>query len=82
MSRWDVHEFTAAARTRVHAALLGPPGAPEVVCVHGLGCSYRYWLPFARALAPAPATGAEQCRRGTGQRARVTEDCGGTAVES
>ncbi|WP_374205040.1 alpha/beta fold hydrolase [Streptomyces sp. TRM72054] len=30
------------ARTRVH----------EVLCVHGLGCSYRYWLPFARELAP------------------------------
>ncbi|AYN38242.1 alpha/beta hydrolase [Streptomyces dangxiongensis] len=56
MSRWDSHEFTAAAGTRVHAAALGPYDAPEVVCVHGLGCSYRYWLPFARALAPRTRT--------------------------
>lgn len=39
MSGWDAHEFTAAAGTRVHAALLGPSGAPEVARVHGLGCS-------------------------------------------
>ncbi|QIJ65440.1 alpha/beta fold hydrolase [Streptomyces sp. JB150] len=51
-SAWSAHEFTAAAGTRVHAAVLGPRDAPEVVCVHGLGCSHRYWLPFARALAP------------------------------
>ncbi|MFF9086078.1 alpha/beta fold hydrolase [Streptomyces sp. NPDC014991] len=56
MSRWPSHEFTAAAGTRVHAAALGPYDAPEVVCVHGLGCSYRYWLPFARALAPRART--------------------------
>jgi len=56
LSGWDAHEFTAAAGTRVHAAVLGPPDAPEVVCVHGLGCSYRYWLPFARALAPHART--------------------------
>ncbi|MEV1078045.1 alpha/beta hydrolase [Streptomyces sp. NPDC050211] len=56
MSDWDAHEFTAAAGTRVHAAVLGPAGVPEVVCVHGLGCSYRYWLPFARALAPDART--------------------------
>ncbi|GAB3961841.1 alpha/beta fold hydrolase [Streptomyces sparsus] len=54
--RWDTHEFTEAAGTRVHAALLGPHTAPEVVCVHGLGCSYRYWLPFARSLAPHART--------------------------
>ncbi|MEU0257233.1 alpha/beta hydrolase [Streptomyces sp. NPDC006184] len=56
MSRWDSQEFTAAAGTRVHSAALGPCDAPEVVCVHGLGCSYRYWLPFARALAPQART--------------------------
>jgi hypothetical protein len=39
VSGWDAHEFTAAAGTRVHAALLGPSGAPEVARVHGLGCS-------------------------------------------
>jgi pimeloyl-ACP methyl ester carboxylesterase len=37
----------------MHAAVLGPAGAPEVVCVHGLGCSHRYFLPLARHLAPA-----------------------------
>ncbi|WP_100502208.1 alpha/beta fold hydrolase [Geodermatophilus chilensis] len=50
LTRWDTHEFTAAAGTRVHAALLGPADAPTVVCVHGLGCSHRYFLPLARAL--------------------------------
>jgi pimeloyl-ACP methyl ester carboxylesterase len=50
LTRWDTHEFTAAARTRVHAALLGPRDAPTVVCVHGLGCSHRYFMPLARAL--------------------------------
>ncbi|HEX2131333.1 MAG TPA: alpha/beta hydrolase [Actinophytocola sp.] len=50
---WDRHEVTRAAGTRVHAAVLGPDGAPTVVCVHGLGCSHRYFLPLARALAPA-----------------------------
>jgi pimeloyl-ACP methyl ester carboxylesterase len=52
LTGWSAHEFTAAAGTRVHAAVLGPEGAREVVCVHGLGCSHRYWLPFARALSP------------------------------
>ncbi|GAA3760959.1 pimeloyl-ACP methyl ester carboxylesterase [Spinactinospora alkalitolerans] len=46
-------EFTPAAGTRVHAAVVGPAAAEEVVCVHGLGCSHRYFMPFARALAPA-----------------------------
>ncbi|WP_307849511.1 alpha/beta fold hydrolase [Qaidamihabitans albus] len=48
---WEHAEFTAAAGTRVHAAVSGPPGAPEVVCVHGLGCSHRYFLPLAKELA-------------------------------
>ncbi|GAA2797856.1 alpha/beta hydrolase [Saccharopolyspora taberi] len=52
MSGWDWAEFTAAAGTRVHAAVLGPSGAPDVVCVHGLGCSHRSFLPLARCLAP------------------------------
>lgn len=50
LNGWDAREHTAAARTRVHAGLLGPPDAPTVVCVHGLGCSHRYFLPTARAL--------------------------------
>ena len=53
MIGWDSSEFTPAAGTRMHAARFGPPGAPDVVCVHGLGCSHRYFLPFARQLAPA-----------------------------
>jgi pimeloyl-ACP methyl ester carboxylesterase len=51
VSGWDAHEFTAAARTRIHAAVLGQANGATVVCVHGLGCSHRYFLPFARRLA-------------------------------
>lgn len=58
MSGWWRSEVTAAAGTRMHAAVLGPPGAPDVVCVHGLGCSHRYFLPFARRLAPAARVAA------------------------
>jgi pimeloyl-ACP methyl ester carboxylesterase len=50
LTGWDGHEFTAAAGTRVHAAMLGPTDGPTVVCVHGLGCSHGYFLPLARAL--------------------------------
>ncbi|MBB2911476.1 pimeloyl-ACP methyl ester carboxylesterase [Streptosporangium becharense] len=50
---WDGREVTAVAGTRMHAAVLGPASAPEVVCVHGLGCSHRYFLPLAGCLAPA-----------------------------
>ncbi len=37
----------------MHAAVLGPPDGTHatVVCVHGLGCSHRYFGPFARRLA-------------------------------
>ncbi|MEV0724285.1 alpha/beta fold hydrolase [Micromonospora purpureochromogenes] len=52
MSGWNAFELTAAAGTRTHAATLGPPGAPEVVCLPGLRCSHRYFLPLARRLAP------------------------------
>jgi pimeloyl-ACP methyl ester carboxylesterase len=48
---WERHEFTRAAGTRIHAAVTGTRGAPPVVCVHGLGCSHRYFAPFARRLA-------------------------------
>jgi pimeloyl-ACP methyl ester carboxylesterase len=48
---WDWHEVIRAAGTEVHAAALGPSSAAAlVVCVHGLGCSHRYFLPLARAL--------------------------------
>ncbi|WP_308283506.1 alpha/beta fold hydrolase [Pseudonocardia nigra] len=50
LNGWGASEHTAAAGTRIHAGLLGPPHAPAVVCVHGLGCSHRYFLPVARAL--------------------------------
>jgi pimeloyl-ACP methyl ester carboxylesterase len=48
---WHGSEFVPAAGTRVHAAVLGPADAPRVVCVHGLGVSHRYFLPFAERLA-------------------------------
>lgn len=52
LTGWTSSEFTSAAGTWMHAAGLGPPEATEVVCVHGLGCSHRYFLPLARQLAP------------------------------
>ncbi|MGM1062013.1 alpha/beta fold hydrolase [Saccharothrix sp. Mg75] len=51
-------ELTEVAGTRVHAAVLGPRGAPDVVCVPGLGCSHRYFLPLARCLAPGARVAA------------------------
>lgn len=48
---WDGHEHVPAAGTRVHCAVHGPPDAPQVVCVHGVGVSHHYFLPVARALA-------------------------------
>lgn len=56
MRGWDRREYTAAAGTRWHAAVLGPDHAPEVVCVHGLGCSHRHWLRYAQVLAPQART--------------------------
>lgn len=53
---WEGCETTPVAGVPVHAAVLGPATAPEVVCVHGLGVSHRYFLPFARALAPRRRT--------------------------
>lgn len=52
LTAWGHPEFTVAAGTRMHAAVAGDPGAPEVVCVHGLGCSHRYFGPLARELQP------------------------------
>jgi pimeloyl-ACP methyl ester carboxylesterase len=52
LNSWGRAEFTDAGDTRMHAALLGTPGRPVVVCVHGLGCSHRYFRPLARCLAP------------------------------
>jgi pimeloyl-ACP methyl ester carboxylesterase len=42
----------------MHAAVLGAPGGPDVVCVHGLGCSHRYFAPLAIRLAPAASVAA------------------------
>jgi pimeloyl-ACP methyl ester carboxylesterase len=42
----------------MHAAVLGPAGGKQVVCVPGLGCSHRYLLPLARELAPEFQTAA------------------------
>lgn len=50
--RWDAHEYTEVAGTRMHAAALGADELPEVIGVHGLSCSHRYFAPFARALVP------------------------------
>lgn len=50
-ARWDGHEVTVVNGLEVHAAVHGPPGAPTIVCVHGLGSSHRYFWPFARAAA-------------------------------
>src|SRR5829696_2830161 len=51
LNGWDAREYTPAAGTRVHAAVLGRLESPIVVCVHGLGCSHAYFLPIARKLA-------------------------------
>ncbi len=44
-------EFTDAAGTRMHAEVSGPPDGRNVVCVHGLGVSHRYFRPLATRLA-------------------------------
>jgi pimeloyl-ACP methyl ester carboxylesterase len=49
--RWQRHEWTRAGGTRIHAAICGQDSSPTVVCVHGQGCSHRYFLPFARAMS-------------------------------
>ena len=53
LSGWESGEHTAAAGTRIFAAAVGREGAPGVVCVHGLGCSHRYFQPVARVLSAA-----------------------------
>lgn len=57
---WGRPEFVAAAGTRMHAAVLGPPDGArmQVVCVHRLGCSHRYFGPLARRLGPAVGVAA------------------------
>lgn len=54
-SRWQAHEWVAAAGTRMHAALLGRSDGTagrDVVLVPGLGCSHRYFRRLAEELAP------------------------------
>lgn len=45
-------EYSDAAGTRMHAEVSGQSGARNVVCVHGLGVSHRYFRPFLDRLAP------------------------------
>ncbi len=49
-------EWTPLPDGPLHAAVVGPPGAPTVVGVPGLACSHHYFLPLARALAPEVRT--------------------------
>lgn len=49
-------EWTPLPGGPLHAAVVGPPGAPVVVGVPGLACSHHYFLPLARALAPDART--------------------------
>jgi pimeloyl-ACP methyl ester carboxylesterase len=49
-------EWTPLPDGPLHAAVVGPPDAPTVVGVPGLGCSHHYFLPLARALAPEART--------------------------
>jgi 2-hydroxy-6-oxonona-2,4-dienedioate hydrolase len=53
---WSGHEYTVIGGRRMHAAVLGPPTAAEVVCVPGLGVSHRYYLRLARELSPGVRT--------------------------
>ena len=48
------HRNLAVESDRIFSLTVGEPraGVPEVVCVHGLGVSGRYFLPTMRALAP------------------------------
>ena len=55
---WGGSEWTPVAGSRVHAAVAGPPGAPSVVLVHGLGVSHRYFRPLALDLATDTAVSA------------------------
>jgi pimeloyl-ACP methyl ester carboxylesterase len=50
--RWDAYETTAAAGTNVHAARMhGDAHREPILCVHGIGCSHRYFTPVARSLS-------------------------------
>ena len=51
MSAWTASEHVVVDGTRFHAAVHGRPGRPVVICVHGLGCSHRYFAPLAGHLA-------------------------------
>lgn len=57
MSRgWSGHEYAMVGGRRMHAAVVGPCTAPEVVCVPGLGVSHRYYLRLGRSLDPGART--------------------------
>jgi pimeloyl-ACP methyl ester carboxylesterase len=44
--------WTTVGPLRVHARVAGPPDAPPLVLLHGLGVSGTYMVPLARELAP------------------------------
>jgi pimeloyl-ACP methyl ester carboxylesterase len=44
-------EWTTVAGTQMYAAVWGQRSGPTVVCVHGLGASHRYFLPFGSVMA-------------------------------
>lgn len=48
---WAASQYDKAAGTDVFSAWMGADHLPSVVCVHGLGCSHRYFRPVAAALA-------------------------------
>ncbi|MGI5168463.1 alpha/beta fold hydrolase [Spirillospora sp. CA-253888] len=45
------HRWDRVGTLRMHARALGPPSAPPLVLVHGLGISGRYMVPLMRLLA-------------------------------
>ncbi len=52
MKGWDSGGYTSTAAGKMYARTVGELGElPQVVCVHGLGASSRYFTPVARALA-------------------------------
>ena len=48
---WAGQKYVPTAGTSLHAAVMGRAEPPDVVCVHGVGASHRYFLPLARQLA-------------------------------
>lgn len=64
MTYWGESKFTAAAGTRMHAAVLGSRPERPMSCVHGLGVSHRYFKPFTELLASSVRVTASACGGG------------------